>query len=95
MELLKLGSACQNVAYIIDLCARQFGVKTGNAITIDLPLAHKDIASMVGITRETVSLEMKKLEQLGLITYKRNSITIKDIDLFKRKTQITDNYDFT
>jgi CRP-like cAMP-binding protein len=64
-------------------------------ITIDLPLAHKDIASMVGLTRETVSLEMKKLEQSDLIEYKRGNITIRDIDAFKRKTKITSNYDFT
>jgi len=95
MELLKLGSACQNVAYIIDLCAGQFGVKNGRSITVDLPLAHKDIASMVGLTRETVSLEMKKLEQQGLIAYKRGNITIKNIDIFRKKTQISENYDFT
>jgi CRP/FNR family transcriptional regulator len=95
MELLKLGSASQNVAYIIDLCAERFGIKNGRAVTIDLPLAHKDIASMVGLTRETVSLEMKKLEQLGLIKYKRGSIAIKDLDEFRRKTKIADNYGFT
>ena len=95
MELLKLGSARQNVAYIVDLCAEQFGIKNGNSVAINLPLAHKDIASMVGLTRETVSLEMKKLEQMGLIEYKRGNITIKDIDTFRQKTQISDNYDFT
>jgi CRP/FNR family transcriptional regulator len=95
MELLKLGNAFQNVAYIIGLCADQFGTKIGNEVTIDLPLAHKDIASMVGLTRETVSLEMKKMEQLGVIKYKRNNITIKDINLFKQKTNIANNYDFT
>jgi CRP-like cAMP-binding protein len=95
MELLKLGSARQNVAYIVDLCARLFGVKNGHAITIDLPLAHKDIASMVGLTRETVSLEMKKMEQMGLIKYKRGNITIEDMHVFRTKTQIASNYDFT
>ena len=95
MELLKLGTASQNVAYIIGLCAEQFGIKKGDMVTIDLPLAHKDIASMVGLTRETVSLEMKKLEQAGLIEYKRNNITIKDMNSFRRKTKIAANYDFT
>jgi CRP/FNR family transcriptional regulator len=95
MELLKLGTACQNVAYVIALCAEQFGLRNRQSITIDLPLAHKDIASMVGLTRETVSLEMKKLEQMGLIEYKRGNITIKDIDIFRRKTKISDNYGFT
>jgi CRP/FNR family transcriptional regulator len=95
MELLKLGTASQNVAYVVAFCAEQFGVKNGNSISIDIPLAHRDIASMVGLTRETVSLEMKKLEQLGLISYKRNNITIKDVESFKRKTKISDNYDFT
>jgi CRP/FNR family transcriptional regulator len=95
MELLKLGTASQNVAYVVALCAEQFGVRKGHAVTIDLPLAHKDIASMVGLTRETVSLEMKKLEQLGVIEYKRSNITIKDLDEFRRKTKIADNYGFT
>lgn len=95
MELLKLGSASQNVAYVIAFCAEQFGTKNGHGITIDLPLAHKDIASMVGLTRETVSLEMKKLEQQGLLEYKRSSITVKDMDIFRKQTRITDNYDFT
>lgn len=95
MELLKLGNAFQNVAYIVGLCADQFGTKKGDIITIDLPLAHKDIASMVGLTRETVSLEMKKMEQMGIIEYKRNNITIKDMKLFKQKTNATNNYDFT
>jgi CRP/FNR family transcriptional regulator len=95
MELLKLGTASQNVAYVVGFCAEQFGIKKGNSITIDLPLAHKDIASMVGLTRETVSLEMKKMEQMGVIEYKRGNITIKDLNAFRRKTNIADNYDFT
>jgi CRP/FNR family transcriptional regulator len=95
MELLKLGTASQNVAYVVGFCAEQFGIKNGQSITIDLPLAHKDIASMVGLTRETVSLEMKKMEQMGLIEYKRGNITIKDLSVFRRKTNIADNYDFT
>lgn len=95
MELLKLGTASQNVAYVVGFCAEQFGIKNGQSITIDLPLAHKDIASMVGLTRETVSLEMKKMEQQNLIEYKRGNITIKDLNIFRRKTKIADNYDFT
>lgn len=95
MELLKLGNAFQNVAYIVGLCADQFGTRKGALVTIDLPLAHKDIASMVGLTRETVSLEMKKMEQMGVIEYKRNNITIKDINLFRQKTKTADNSDFT
>lgn len=96
MELLKLGTASQNVAYIVGLCAEQFGVKDGGRnVTISLPLAHKDIASMVGLTRETVSLEMKKLEQQGLIEYTRSNITIKDLTSFREKTKISPNYDFT
>ena len=94
IELLKLGSAGQNVAYVLAFCAEQFGVKNGHKVTIDLPLAHKDIASMVGLTRETVSLEMKKFEQMGIIEYKRNDIAIKDIKVFREKTGITNTFEF-
>ena len=59
-----------------------------------MPLAHKDIASLAGLTRETVSIEMKNLEKKGLIAYKRNQITIKDVDKFKKECKVELNYEY-
>jgi CRP/FNR family cyclic AMP-dependent transcriptional regulator len=43
---------------------------------LGLHLTHKDIAEMVGSTRETVSLELKKLKQSGSIDYNRTHFTV-------------------
>ena len=86
IEFLALGKASKNVAFIILLLASQFGEKHKQAVSINLPVAHKDIASMAGLARETVSLEMKKFEDEGVISYKRNNIIIKDLEKFKKQT---------
>jgi len=61
MEFLTLGNARQNVAFTILISAQEFGKKKNKSIVLNLPLAHKDIASLAGLTRETVSIEMKNL----------------------------------
>jgi len=79
MEYLVFGSAYQKVASILVICAQRFGLKEGKGIKIRVPLTHKDIANLVGITRETASVEMKKLERKGLIYYRGRLFIIKDI----------------
>lgn len=95
MELLKYGSAGQNVVYILHFYASQFGIKKGKSICISLPLTHKEIASMLGLTRETVSIEMKKLQQEGVISYKRNLVIIKNSEkLFNKQNAFSFDKDY-
>jgi len=48
--------------------AREFGVVDGDRVIIDLRLTHKQMAAMVGATRETVSLAVQKLKRSGWLT---------------------------
>lgn len=66
MEYLVFGNASQKVASIFVILAERFGKKK-NGIEISIPLSHKDIADLVGITRETASIEIKKLSDKGII----------------------------
>lgn len=43
---------------------------------LGLNLTHQDIADMIGSTRETTSLELQKLRQMGCIDYNRSSFVI-------------------
>lgn len=79
MGYLVFGSAYQKVASILVICAQRFGLKEGKGIKICVPLTHKDIANLVGITRETASVEMKKLERKGFIYHRGRLFMIKDI----------------
>lgn len=68
IEYLVFSSAYIKVAATLLSCAKRFGKERKDKIFLELPLTHKDIAAMVGITRETTSIEMKKLEKQGFIT---------------------------
>lgn len=78
MEYLAFGNAYQKVASIIMICAERFGDKKDNGWIIHVPLTHRDIAMFIGMTRETVSIEIKKLERKGVIEYHGRLIFVKD-----------------
>lgn len=80
MEYLVLSRAYIKVAKTLLVCAKRFGKPSGdNDIVIEVPLTHRDIATLVGITRETTSLEMKKLEKEGFVGRSGRLLTIKNI----------------
>lgn len=78
MEYLVFGNAKAKLASILLICGRDFGKDTSKGKEIQIPLTHKDIANLVGVTRETVSLELKKFEKMRLIGYNSRHIVIKD-----------------
>lgn len=58
---------------------RRFGDKQEGTITIQAPVNQKDIAFSIGMTRETASRQLSRLERKRLITYKNHLIVIKDL----------------
>lgn len=79
MEDLVFNNAYTNILATIISCAKKFGEAQGVKIILNVPLTHNDIATLVGITRETTSLEMKKLEKQGYISRIGKYILIKNI----------------
>jgi CRP-like cAMP-binding protein len=71
LEHMAFGNARKKIASIFVILGERFGKKIDGEIKIDLSLSHKDIAELVGVTRETASIEIKKLEDEGFI--KRSS----------------------
>ena len=82
MQHIVFGNAHAKVASIVLTAAKRFGEgeKSNQNITVQVPLTHQQIADSAGITRETASLEMKKLKDNGLISYKGSTIVINDMD---------------
>lgn len=79
MEYLVLSNAYVKVAKTLLACAQRFGRASGDSDTIiDVPLTHRDIATLVGITRETTSLEMKKLEKEGFLKKDGRLLTLRN-----------------
>ncbi|MCI0460661.1 MAG: Crp/Fnr family transcriptional regulator, partial [Gemmataceae bacterium] len=52
------------------------GQRQGERGEIRLPLSHQDLASLIGVTRETVTVVLGRLQGEGLIEVRRRRITI-------------------
>lgn len=77
IQNLELTKAHMRITYLLKYLANRFGmVDKHGKIILDLRLAHHDIASLVALTRETVSIEMKKLENSGVISHDKTKTYI-------------------
>ncbi len=86
MEYAIFGHAQNKVASIILICAERFGIKVGKEITIQLPLTHQDIANLIGVARETVSIEIEKLQEKGVINHQGKYLIIKNVQKLKAES---------
>ncbi len=73
------GTAGSKVAEIMMTIAERHGKRINGGIETDFETTHKIIASLCGLTRETASKEIKKLENEGIIQQKANSFIVRDI----------------
>lgn len=83
-QTLIFGNATTKIAATFVVLAKRFG-KNGknNQITITLPLTHRLIATLAGLTRETASLEIGKLEKERVIFRKQRQFVVnkmKDLE---------------
>lgn len=85
MTYLTFGNSASKLASILLICGREFGVKKSEGIEIQIPLTHKDISNLVGVTRETVSIELKKFDRRGLIGYNNKRIVLKDLNALEQE----------
>ena len=65
--------------------AMQHGRREGDVIFIDLSLTQKDMASMVGATRESINKELRALREKGLVSIQENMICIHNLERLKRR----------
>lgn len=85
MENLLFSNAYTKVATTLLICAKKFGIEQNGKIFIRVPLTHRDIATMVGLTRETTSLEMKKLEKDGFIIKMGRNLAMQNMKVLKQQ----------
>jgi CRP-like cAMP-binding protein len=70
--------------YELLIACRRFGEKS-NTGSYSLVMNETDLAARAGLSRETVSREMKKLENEGLVKIKSGKVTIADMAAFEEK----------
>ena len=93
IEYILTGNSYRRIISVLTLSARRFGEYTGREkVIINIPLTHKDIANMSGLTRETVSLGMKKLERKKLISVgNKRQIIIENIKKLEKEFLVSES----
>lgn len=79
MEYLVFGNASQKLASIIVILGERFGEKTDGEILIKSPLTHRDLATLIGITRETTTLILSDFTKKGLVIFRKKHLIIKNL----------------
>lgn len=76
-------SALARVANTLEHLAGQHGVEDADGVVIALRLSQRDIANLVGLTRETVNFILKDLRERNLIETQGHSIRVKNTAALK------------
>lgn len=94
MESLLFGNANNKIASVLLTAAKRFGQKNSKGeVIISLLLTHQEIAGLAGLTRETTSLEMKKLENKSLISHQKRLIVIKSLEKLEEESVVSQDGD--
>ncbi len=72
------GDAYLKVATIIISLAKNSGKQVGNKVKLGFKTTHRLIASLTGLSRETASIQIKKLERENYINQNKSLLIIND-----------------
>ncbi len=82
---LVFDQAYPKIVLLLLYLARAVGENKGREVILPVTFTHKDIASWVGTTRETASLQMEVLERKSLIAYRGRTLVIKSLGKLERE----------
>ncbi len=83
LELLVFKDARTRIVEFLKDTASWKGKKVGSEILIPNKLTHKDIASLTGTSRQTVTTILNELKSQNLINFDRRRILIRDLEKLK------------
>lgn len=76
VSALEQAKAIDKVVYTLYYLSRLYGKANKGWVDIELKLTHQEIASLVGLTRETVAVEINKLRKKKVINYANQHYSI-------------------
>lgn len=88
IEYLISGNAYNKVARVIHSLATRHGEQKGSDLVVKFNTPHRVIASMTGLTRETVTLQILKLEKEKIVANKGKLLYVKNLKKLQEATQI-------
>lgn len=90
IEHLVFSDAYRRVISVLLYIAKHFGEEKAGGVIVNHRFTQQDIATLVGVARETASNEMVKLEKKGLIKYIDHSMLFENIK--KLELELSSNH---
>lgn len=76
IEDLAYAKVADRLIHLFERLAVEHGVETGDGTRIEVRLTHADIASLIGSTRETVTVELTNLAREGRLRSEHGTFTL-------------------
>lgn len=83
MRILKYTSAFDRVKYLLSEFGKSNGFEIDDKIKINMKITHQEIAEMIGISRETTSRIISKLQSDGKLEVKEHFFILIDKDFWQ------------
>jgi CRP-like cAMP-binding protein len=83
-EVCFLNVSARLAKRLTDLVASRHRVEEDGP-TFSIHLTQRELASLIGVSRETINRELKVLRQKGIVTTARNTIVVHDLDRLKQR----------
>lgn len=84
------GTAQNKIASVMAQLTQDYGDVKNGKMVVNFPATHRIIATLVGLTRETTSVQMSKLQKLGIVSSKRNQFVVNDLEKLKKLAQVSE-----
>ncbi len=79
LKSLLFRSNRQRLVYLLLELAERYGKHGSDGVAIGLKLSHQELSSIIGSTRETVTVLLGELQDEGSLIIKRRQIILKDL----------------
>lgn len=80
LQHLLFRSNRERLVHLLLELAESYGRQTPQGVQLGIRLSHQDFAALIGTTRESVTLGLGELQAEGLLTVRRQSLFIQQLD---------------
>jgi len=84
------GTAQNKIASVLLQLTQDYGNLKNAKLIVNFPATHRVIANLVGLTRETTSVQMSKFQKMGIISTKRTQFVVNNLDKLKKLAQVSE-----
>ena len=87
-QMLGTRSVVERLAQLLVILAENHGRRDGNRLVIERKFTHDQIATIVGSTRQWVTITLDKFQKTGIISVARQTIVVERYDLLMAQVNV-------